>query len=96
MPDRVEAVKDQVIGNVKSFVGQAIGNEDMKKDAQEQVEKGDGEYKGAQDEDAANSSKDSAKGHLKSDVGGLFSERQKREGEADKEKASAEKEASKH
>jgi len=102
MPERQNAMVDQVAGNLKEFAGN-VGNvipgvdgESLIREGQEQKTSGDAEYKGAKSQDAANSAKDSVKGHLKSDIGGIFSEDARKDGEADKEKASIEKEASKH
>ena len=95
-PSRGDATMDQVAGNVKSFVGGVIGNEDMKRDGEQQQAKGDAQYKGAQSEDAANGAKDKVAGAAREHIGGLVSDDQKAKGQAQQKKSDAETEAAKH
>lgn len=91
--DRQEAVGDQVAGKAKEVignVGNAIGIEnDMNKEGEKQHEKGNSEYSQAQTKDAANANKNDVTSSLKKNVGGLFSDKQKEEGEKDAAKAEA-------
>lgn len=98
--NRGDAIGDQVAGQVKEAVGNvgnALGlNNDMDKEGQQQREKGDAQYKAAQGEQAAEGAKDDVKSAFQKNVGGLFSDDQKRKGEANEASAEAKKEASKH
>ena len=94
--NRGDATMDKVAGNVKSFVGGVIGNDDMKRDGDEQKFKGDATYSAAQSEDAAKGAKDKVAGAAREHLGGLVSDDQKAKGKAQQNKAEAENEASKH
>jgi len=95
-PDRGNATMDKVAGNVKSFVGGVIGNDDMKRDGDEQKSKGDATYSAAQQADKAESVKDDVKGKAQEHVGGLFSDEQKSKGQANQASADLKNEKSKH
>lgn len=94
--NRGDANMDKVAGNVKSFVGGVIGNEDMKRDGDEQKYKGDAIYKSAQGADKADSVKDDVKGKAQEHIGGLFSDEQKAKGQANQASADLKNEKSKH
>lgn len=95
-PDRGNATMDQVAGNVKSFVGGVIGNDDLHRDGEQQKAKGDATYKSAQSADKADSVKDDVKGKAQEHIGGLFSDEQKAKGQANQASANLKNEKSKH
>lgn len=86
----------KVSGNVKSFVGGIVGNDDMHREGEEEKAQGEGQYKQAQLSDKADSVKDDTKGKLQEHVGGLFSDEQKAKGQANQASADLKNEKSKN
>ena len=96
MADRGEATMDKIAGNVKSFVGGVIGNDDMQRDGEEQKNKGEGQYKASQVKDAAEATGDKVKGGLQKNIGGIFSDDQREKGETNLASGDAKEEKSKY
>lgn len=94
--NRTDATMDNVAGNVKSFVGGIVGNDDMQRDGEEQKAKGDAQYKQSQAKDAAEAKGDQVKGSLQENIGGLFSDDQKAKGKANQASADLKEEKAKH
>jgi len=102
MPERQNAVIDQVTGNLKEFAGN-VGNaipgvdgEGLIREGQEQKASGDAEYKGAQDSEKAESVSKGVKGTAKEALGSVFSESLRNEGKEDQTKGDMLEEKSKH
>lgn len=87
---------DKVSGNVKSFVGGVIGNDDMKRDGEKEKAQGEAKYSAAKGADKADSVKDDVKGKAQEHLGGLFSDEQKAKGQANQASAEMKEEKSKH
>lgn len=95
-PDRGNATLDKISGNVKSFVGGVINNDDLRKTGEEEKMKGDAQYRSAQLDDKKESVKDDVKGKFQEHVGGLVSDEQKAKGQANQASADMLDEKSKH
>lgn len=102
MPERQNAMVDQVAGNLKEFAGN-VGNvipgvdgESLIKEGQEQKTSGDAEYKAAQGQEKAESVSKGVKGTAKEAVGSVFSESLQNEGKEDQTKGDMLGEKSKH
>ena len=95
-PNRGDATMDKVSGNVKSFVGGVIGNDDMKRDGEKEKAQGEGQYKLSQSKDAAEATGDKIKGTFQKNVTGLVSDEQRAKGETNLASGDAKEEKSKH
>lgn len=94
--NRGDATMDKVAGNVKSFVGGVINNEDMKRDGEQQKAQGEGQYREAQLSDKADATKDKVAGAAREHIGGLVSDEQEAKGKAQQKQSDVENEKSKH
>ena len=86
----------KVSGNVKSFVGGIVGNDDMHREGEKEKAQGEGQYRMAQGQDAAEATGEKVKGSLQKNVGGLVSDEQRAKGETNLASGDAKKEKSKH
>ena len=95
-PDRGNATLDKISGNVKSFVGGVINNDDLRKTGEEEKAKGEAQYRESQAQDAAEATGENIKGSLQKNLGGIVSDEQKAKGEANLSSAEMKEEKSKH
>ncbi len=99
-PDRGTAIQDQVIGSLKQGLGATANTlgikNDLEAEGDRQKNQGDMEYKAKQGEEKAEGKKDNIVGKIQENVGGVFSEKQEREGKEKQLKGEALEEKSKH